>query len=200
MSRSVMNKDFRLNSGRLVLRQWLSSDYPGFASMNADPKVMEYFPELLSVDESNAAAQKYEARIAQCGWGFWATELVETGEFIGVVGLAPVTDLPIGECVEVGWRLSSKHWGKGYATEAGLAALEFAFGQLQLVQVVSITSVINSRSRVVMQRLGLTNTNQNFQHPRIAEENKLREHVLYKISKSQFDFQNQNHQLGENGK
>ncbi len=89
----------------------------------------------------------------------------------------------------MGWRLSRGHWGEGYATEARRAILKFAFEQLQLEEVVSFTAVINSRSRAVMERLGMIDSNQNFQHPRIAEEFEMREHVLYKIGRQQFDDQ-----------
>lgn len=175
-----------LETPRLLLRQWQAEDAPIFADMNSDAEVMEFFPATLSSEESAAAAKRYASHISRLGWGFWACVLKDSNEFIGVVGLNEVEDLPIGDYVEVGWRLAKDHWGKGYATEAAGAALEFAFNDLGLSQVVSITSVINLRSRRVMEKLGMHNSRQNFQHPRLADESPLKEHVLYTISKKQF--------------
>jgi RimJ/RimL family protein N-acetyltransferase len=84
----------------------------------------------------------------------------------------------------VGWRLDKAFWGRGYATEAGNAALDFAFNTLQLSEVVSFTSVLNLKSQAVMQRLGMQNTGQNFLHPMVPEGDRLQEHVLYKITGS----------------
>jgi RimJ/RimL family protein N-acetyltransferase len=176
-----------INTPRLKLRQWQADDYAPFAAMNADPIVMEYFPALLTTDQSNAMADKIQAKITDQGWGLWAVEILETGAFAGFVGLnRPGYPLPCSPCVEVGWRLDKAFWGKGYATEAGNAALEFAFNTLRLDEVVSFTAVPNVRSQAVMQRLGMTNTGQNFEHPMVPEGDRLREHVLYKLDRSQW--------------
>lgn len=182
-----MPKLYQLETPRLRLRQWRSSDYAKFASINTDPLVMEYFPDLLSDAESNKLAQEIESQIAEKGWGLWALELKEAQEYIGFVGLHPVDDLGFGECVEIGWRLSSDRWGNGLATEAADASLYFAFEQLQLNEVVSFTTIKNIRSRSVMERLGMINSHENFQHPRVAHKSDLCEHVLYKISRQVFN-------------
>ena len=170
-----------LKTERLILRQWKKKDYPYFAKMNADPDVMEFYPSTLTQSESNAMADRIKAFIIERSWGFWAVEVIETGQFIGFVGLhKPTYDLPVTPCVEIGWRLAKEHWGSGYATEAGKAALEFAFNVLGLKEIYSFTSVGNYRSRAVMERLGLHNTKVNFEHPIIPEGSPLREHVLYK--------------------
>jgi RimJ/RimL family protein N-acetyltransferase len=180
-------KIHRLESPRLLLRQWQAEDFSAFATMNADPEVMEFFPDILTRSESDAAVQRYQSHIAEFGWGFWACEHRANKKFIGVVGLNPMNDLPIGDGIEVGWRLSKDHWGKAYATEAGLASLEFAFNTLGLQEVVSITSLTNRRSQRVMEKLGMVNSNRNFMHPRVAEDSELREHVLYSMSRKQFE-------------
>ncbi len=148
---------------------------------------MEYFPALLSIEESNAIAEKCKSLISERGWGFWAVQLKSTDEFIGFVGLhIPKSNLPFSPCVEIGWRLLRKFWGKGYATEAAAEALAYAFNTLKLSEVVSFTSVANFRSRSVMERLGLSNTHQNFEHPDIQKGHSLSEHVLYKITKQEW--------------
>lgn len=176
-----------LETNRLILRQWKATDFQVFAELNADPEVMAYFPKTLSQDESDAIGQKCQLLISQKGWGFWAAELKSSGEFIGFVGLhVPEDDLPCCPCVEIGWRLLKKHWGKGYATEAALESLSFAFEILELDEVVSFTTVSNKPSRAVMERIGMVNSQQNFMHPMLSEDHPLVEHVLYKITKSEY--------------
>jgi len=100
-----------------LLRQWKKQDFSAFAKLNADSEVMEYFPNTLSTKESNAIAEKCKTLIKENGWGFWATELIETGEFIGFIGIHnPKETLPFSPCTEIGWRLLRNFWGKGYAT------------------------------------------------------------------------------------
>ena len=152
------------------------------ASINADPEVMKYFPKLLSRQESNAAVEKFKSLISNNGWGFWAVELTRDRTFIGLVGLhKPAYALPFGPCVEIGWRLSRDCWGQGYATEAGTACLDFAFGELELPEVFAFTSVPNMKSRAVMERLDMENLQSNFDHPTVPLNSPLREHVVYKI-------------------
>ena len=169
---------------RLNLRQWRQEDRPAFARLNADPMVMRYYPGVLSAKESNAMAQKMERLIHKQGWGFWAVEKRDDQRFIGFVGLnKPAYELPVTPCVEIGWRLAKEYWGCGYASEAAKACLNVAFNRLNLSDVYSFTSLTNTKSQAVMQRLGMTNTHANFEHPMIPENHPLREHVLYRIAK-----------------
>lgn len=172
-----------LTTSRLRLRQWQASDRLVFSQMNADPDVMQFYPALLSTEDSHAMAARIEHLIAQQGWGLWALELIKSGEFIGFTGLHhPDDDIPCAPCVEIGWRLSRDYWGNGYATEAGVAALDFAFEQLHCHEVFSFASINNLKSQAVMQRLGMRNTGRNFEHPKIPAGHPLREHVLYHVS------------------
>ena len=178
-----------LKTERLLLRQWRNEDMPEFAELNADPEVMEYYPELLSLQASNAGVEKFKSLISKNGWGFWAVESVSDRSFIGLVGLhRPTYKLPFGPCVEIGWRLARAYWGKGYATEAAGACLDFAFCRLDLPEVYAFTSVANMKSRAVMERLNMLNIEANFDHPIIPHNSPLREHVVYKINKQQWRF------------
>lgn len=181
----------QLQTSRLRLRQWDDRDLQAFAALNADAAVMEYFPKVYNIEESRDFAAKYKSKIEQNGWGFWVTEKVDDDAFIGLVGLNRVDDLPIGDCVEVGWRLARDYWGFGYATEAASACLHFAFEELALDEVVAITTVNNIRSRAVMDRLGMKDSGENFEHPRVDAASGLREHVLYKIFRQEFYSGNQ---------
>ncbi len=177
-----------IETNRLLMRQWKASDFQPFASLNADPLVMEYFPNTLTVAESNALAEKIQTFLAEHGWGLWAIEEKSSQRFTGFVGLSiPTAELPCSPCVEIGWRLAQDFWGKGYATEAALASLVIAFEQLNLDEVVAFTSAINQKSRAVMERIHMVDTRQHFDHPNVAINSPLREHVLYKLSRENWN-------------
>lgn len=176
----------RLDTPRLILRQWQPEDYSIYAGIAADPLVMEYFPQTLSHEQSANKVNNMRSKISKKGWGFWAVELKEINRLIGLTGLNIPQELPFIAGVEIGWQYASPFWGKGYATEAASAALDFAFNELELTEVVAFTSEINSPSRAVMHRLGMIHTGSTFSHPAIPEGNPLRQHVLYKISNSEW--------------
>ena len=173
-----------IRTARLLLRPWRETDKPLFAALNADPQTMIFFPAPLSREESDALADRIAANIERDGWGFWAVERPEDGRFIGFVGLNRTQGLPFSPAVEVGWRLARPFWGRGYASEAGRAALDFAFSTLRLEEVVAFTALANRRSRSVMERLGLKPRG-HFEHPGLPEGHPLRPHVLYGIRRSQ---------------
>jgi len=128
-------------------------------------------------------AERIESRITANGWGFWAVERLDNHEFIGFVGLNhPAPELPCSPCVEVGWRLSFDQWGKGYATEAAMRALNIGFNSLSLTEIVAFTPMGNVRSRAVMERLRMQNTGKVFAHPHVAAESGLQQHCLYKVT------------------
>jgi RimJ/RimL family protein N-acetyltransferase len=150
--------------------------------MNGDPAVMEFFPTLQSRANSDASIDAWQVQIKERGWSNWAAELRSSGQFIGFVGLSiPARRFSFSPCVEVGWRLARAHWGRGFATEAARAALRVGFEQLGLNEIVSFTSVLNVRSRAVMERIGMRNTHEDFEHPGIPEGHALRTHCLYRI-------------------
>ena len=171
-----------LHTPRLLLRRWRESDLPAFAALNADPRVMEHLPKPLSREESDAMAARVRDHFARHGFGLWAVEVPGEAGFIGSVGLVTATfDAHFTPCVEVGWRLAQAHWGKGYATEAASAALDFAFGRLGLDEVVSFTVPANRRSRRVMERIGMRHDAEgSFEHPALPPGHSLRPHVLYR--------------------
>ena len=184
----LMKQITELQTKRLILRQWKSEDYEAFSKLNADPKVMEYFPSILTKVQSDVMASTLKALISQNGWGFWVLEERKTGFFVGTLGLhEPSDNLPFLPCVEIGWRLAHEHWGKGYATEAGLEVLRFAFEVLELEEVVSFTAVVNKRSSALMERLGMKNAYANFEHSALPVGHRLCEHVLYKIKPITFE-------------
>ena len=172
-----------LRTERLVLRRWREEDLEPYAALNADPRVMEHFPALLSRAESDAMVERIEAHFDEHGWGLWAAEVVGSGAFIGFIGLwPPGFEAHFTPAVEVGWRLAHEHWGHGYAPEGARAAITHGFERLGLEEIVSMTSVGNERSRRVMEKLGLTHDPaDDFDHPRMPPGHRLVRHVLYRV-------------------
>jgi RimJ/RimL family protein N-acetyltransferase len=179
--------DFVIKTDRLALREWRESDLPAFAALNADPRVMEFFPALLSREESDAAAARMGAHFRAHGFGRWAVEVPGVAEFIGVAGLSVVNfEAPFTPCVEVSWRLAFDHWGRGYATEAAWAAMEDGFRRLRLNEIVSFTAVANRRSRRVMEKLRMGRCEaEDFDHPLLPEGHPLRRHVFYRLGREE---------------
>jgi ribosomal-protein-alanine N-acetyltransferase len=171
---------------RLRLRRWRPEDREPFAAMNADPAVMRYFPGALSRADSDALAERIDAAFAARGFGLWAIEVIESGSFGGFAGLSvPSFEAHFTPCVEIGWRLASAFWNRGYATEAARAALTFGFDVLRLPEIVSFTAAVNAPSRRVMEKLGMTHDPaDDFEHPRMAVGSPLRPHVLYRVRAS----------------
>jgi RimJ/RimL family protein N-acetyltransferase len=193
-----------LRTTRLILREWHDTDLAPFAALNADPAVMEHFPGTLSRAESDAAAARIRAEMTERGFGLWAVEVPGVAPFVGFTGLSvprfeahftgkrsaqrgPSRSGVIRDCVEVGWRIAREHWGRGYAPEAAHAAVAFGFERLGLPELVSFTAAGNSRSRRVMEKLGMTHdAAEDFEHPALAPGHPLRWHVLYRIRSEAF--------------
>jgi RimJ/RimL family protein N-acetyltransferase len=173
-----------IRTERLVLRSWREADRDPWAALNADPEVMRYFPSTYDRQRSDAAFTAISTQLDDRGWGLWAVD--HDGEFIGFTGLAvPRFAAAFTPAVEIGWRLARDAWGHGFATEAASSVLTFAFEELGLDEVVSFTSVVNERSRRVMERIGMTHDpRDDFDHPDIEVGNYLGPHVLYRASRS----------------
>jgi RimJ/RimL family protein N-acetyltransferase len=172
-----------LRTERLILRHWRPSDRAPFARLNADPRVMEFFPALLTSSESNAVADRVESHWWQHGFGPYAAELAADGTFIGFVGLfIPAFEAAFTPCVEIGWRLAAEYWGQGFATEGARAVVGQARDVMGLDALVSFTPAGNFRSRRVMEKLGMTrDPAEDFDHPSLPEGHALRRHVLYRL-------------------
>lgn len=171
---------------RLLMRRWLESDREPFAALNGDPETMRYLPGTLDRAASDALVDRIESRFEKYGYGLWALEVSESGEFIGFTGLSPMPDDVPGEGgIEVGWRLAKRAWHRGYATEAARAAVGVAFGELGLDEVWSMTAVLNEPSMAVMRRLGMTEVDR-FDHPRVPAGHELRPHVTYHLARSDY--------------
>jgi RimJ/RimL family protein N-acetyltransferase len=179
-----MHSQPQLKTERLLLRRWRESDSEPFAAINADPAVMELYPATLSRSSSDALIERFEACIAERGYGLWAVELSPERPLVGYVGLSPVEiDVAFAPAVELGWRLARDCWGRGLASEAASAAIAFAFERLDLSDLVAYTAVVNTRSRRLMERLGMTrDPAEDFRHPGRDVSVRLAPHVLYRLT------------------
>jgi len=177
-----------LKTERLILRQWNEADREPFARMGADPRVMEFLGKTLSREQSDDLADRIEAHFRGHGFSLFATELAESGEFIGFIGLAvPAFEAAFTPCVEIGWRLAAEYWNAGLATEGARESMRYAFEELGLAEVVSFTAIGNERSRRVMAKLGMTHdATENFDHPAIPPGDPLRRHVLYRLTREKW--------------
>jgi RimJ/RimL family protein N-acetyltransferase len=173
-----------IETERLILRPWRDADRDPFYRITSDSRVMEFFPSTLNREQSDGLVDRCQAHYREHGFTFFAVELRGTGELIGFIGLARTPfEAHFTPCVEIGWRLGFEYWNRGLATEGARAALQYAFEELKLTEVVALTVPANVRSRRVMEKLGMThNPVDDFDHPRLPEGHPLRRHVLYRVS------------------
>jgi RimJ/RimL family protein N-acetyltransferase len=177
-----------IETPRLTLRPWREADRAPFAALNSDAETMRHFPATLSRAESDALVDALTARIAENGgWGLMAMERRADGAFLGMTGLnRPRFTAPFTPCLELGWRLLREHEGHGYVTEAARACLDFAFTKLGEPRVHAFTVPANTRSRAVMERLGMTRVQDgDFDHPNLPAGHPLSRHVLYVMERPQ---------------
>jgi RimJ/RimL family protein N-acetyltransferase len=183
-SRIIHQEAAFLETERLFLRDWRESDADAFAAMNADPRVMKFFPAPLSRQESDLLLDRIKGHFRRHGFGPFTAELRLDRAFIGFIGLSiPDFQAHFTPCVEIGWRLAAEHWNKGLATEGARRAAQYAFESLGVREIVSFTAPANLPSRRVMEKLGMTHDPiDNFDHPKLPEGHPLRRHALYRLA------------------
>lgn len=174
-----------LESSRLVLRRWKETDLTPFRELNADSRVMEFYPKTLSSDESDQIVTRAEQHFEKHHFGLFAVERKADHRFLGFVGMQNVPfEAHFTPAVEIGWRIASDCWGQGYATEAAIEVLRDGFSRLALPEIIAMTVPENLKSRRVMEKLQMIHDPvENFDNPRLPEQHKLRRHVLYRLKK-----------------
>jgi RimJ/RimL family protein N-acetyltransferase len=146
-----------IETPRLRLRRWRWSDAEHLAALNGDPDVMRFIGsgDVLDRAQSDGLLARFEREWDERGFSLWAVE--DAAGFVGFCGLTVPTFLPsVLPAVEVGWRLRRSAWGRGYATEAAAAALEWGFERLEAGEIVAIVHPENERSLRVAAKLGMT--------------------------------------------
>ena len=169
-----------IETDRLILRLWKSEDLPLFTEMNKDPRVMRYFPAILTDEQTESFYNRIQSEFERNGWGLYAVELKSNGTFIGYVGLHEIGfDADFTPGVEIGWRLATDFHNQGLATEAAKEVLKLA-RQNGLQRLYSFTTKQNAPSERVMQKIGMIKVGE-FEHPNLSTYSPLRTHVLYQI-------------------
>lgn len=177
--------EFRLETERLVMRSWREEDLAPFHAICSDPQVMATLGPVMDRAETRALIARAQAREEQHGHTFWALERREDARLIGWCGVIRGSAGPVEDKAEIGWRLASDCWGKGYATEAARASLDWLFANLPDDAAWAITNTDNLRSRGVMERLGMSyQPTLDFDHPMLAPDDPLLRHVAYALARS----------------
>jgi ribosomal-protein-alanine N-acetyltransferase len=185
---SDVEKNPTLRTRRLLLRRWTDQDREDFARISADPEVMRFRFAPLSRHESDALIDQIEASFDEKGFGLWAVERLDDGRLSGFTGFG-TSDFgaPFCPAIDIGWTLARDAWGHGYATEGAVAALDFAFDELQLNEIVAHTTHMNEPSRAVMRRLGMTHDpGDDFDAPWYQIGHPRRRFVLYRMKASEW--------------
>jgi len=140
-----------LETERLNLRAWRQSDFEPFADFCADPATAAFVGGTCSRNDAWRRMATYVGHWSLRGFGFWALEERNTGQFIGYAGLWFPEGWPEPE---VGWGLLRAAQGKGFATEASLRARQYGYSNIGLKTLISFIDVRNVASRAVAERMG----------------------------------------------
>lgn len=172
--------DVELTTERLVLRSWRDSDRAAFHVMNSDPLVMATLGPEMSRAQSDAFLNRILQHFADHGYGVWCVEY--EGEPVGYTGFM----VPwFRDGVEIGWRIRSDYWGRGIAPEAASECLRHGFEELGFDEVLSFTATTNTKSRRVMEKIGLRHVaGADFDHPGVPAGSPLQPHVLYRLARA----------------
>lgn len=173
--------EFRIETDRLVLRDWREDDFAALHALCTDPKVMATIGPLYDEEKTRGMLARLQERQASDGCTFWAMERQHDARVIGFCGVGRGTVPQLEQELEIGWWLASDCWGRSYAREAAEAALRWAAENRPAQPIWAITSRGNVRSRGLMERLGMSyQPHLDFEHPRVADDSPLKPHVTYR--------------------
>ena len=177
--------ELRLETERLILRDWHEADLEPFHTICSDPIVMATLGPLMTRDQVAATVARMQQLQRDLGHCFWAMERKEDHHLIGWCGIIRGdAGTPIADKLEAGWRMTPSAWGKGYVTEAAIASVRWAFDNHEDDAVWAITSTENRASRAVMERLGMVHLPElDFDHPKVEADSPLLRHVTYSIDR-----------------
>jgi len=178
-----LDKSYIFKSERLGFRNWVASDKSKMIEINSDPKVMEFFPSIPTSQQTEDFIKRMQKQFLEKGFCYFAVDKLSDNKLIGFIGVSEQTfESEFTPCVDIGWRLSQKEWGKGFATEGAKKCLDFVFNDIGLQKIKSICPVINDKSERVMTKLGMTKK-MTFNHPLLTDYKPLEKCVLYEIEK-----------------
>ena len=151
---------FHIETERLILRELRESDLDGMFELDCDPEVHRYLGNkpVKTKEESKIIITDIIKQYSERGIGRWAAIEKSSGEFIGWSGIKLNTEYNMNgfaKYYDVGYRLIKRYWGKGYATESGKAAVNYAFNVLKLPELYGITEMENQASHNALLKIGL---------------------------------------------
>lgn len=148
--------DYILQSDRLGFRPWCDTDMELMVSINSDPDVMQYFPSVMSRQQTEDSVQRFQRHQQEHGYCYFAVDQLQTKSFIGFIGLMQ-QQYPFSpqQVVDIGWRLDKRFWRQGLASEGARCCLEFASERLGLSKVVAVAPKVNVASIAVMKKIGM---------------------------------------------
>jgi RimJ/RimL family protein N-acetyltransferase len=143
----------RLETERLLLREYRPEDFEAFVAIMADPEVARYLPGGLPLNrmETWRFVTSCIGAWTMRGYGAWAVERKSDHAMMGRIGLINPDGWP---GLEVGWTLGRPYWGQGYATEAALISLDYAFLTQPIAEVISTIHPENKASQGVAKKIG----------------------------------------------
>jgi len=171
-----------IETERLLLRSWRDKDRAPFTELCRSPEVMTFLGGPADEAQIDASLARARASEATNGFCFWAIERKADSAFLGFCGLkiADTAGVPIEGEIEIGWRLRQDAWGQGYAREAALATLRWAWVRLDARRVIAMTVPNNRRSWGLMERIGMVRRPElDFGHPLFPESHPLHRHIVY---------------------
>ncbi|MFK7771593.1 MAG: GNAT family N-acetyltransferase [Saprospiraceae bacterium] len=185
--------EYLFKTERLGIRNWRDSDLSEFSKMGQDEEVMKYFPSLLSEQQTMNLMERMQVQLEQKGFAYLPVETLDKQEFIGMIGMSEQkyeikleeSNEALSEFVDIGWRLKTAAWGKGYATEGARAWMNYGFEKMKLESIYSVAPVINIPSQNVMNKLGFKKLGA-FNHPKIEATHPTRKCALFKKEKHNF--------------
>lgn len=173
--------DYYFTSERLGFRNWIAEDVPKMISISADPVVMEFFPDVATPQQTIDFVKRMQAMCDEKSYCYFAVDELETGKFIGFIGLCDQDyEAEFTPCTDIGWRLDTAFWNKGYATEGAKACLDYALNKIGLGQVYSTTISKNEKSLKVMRKIGMT-LHLEYIHPKLKDIPDFKNCVCYRI-------------------
>ena len=170
-------------SDRLGFRNWDFTDIDKMHEINSDEKVMEFFPSIPTKEQTAEFVERMKKQYEEKGFCYFAVDKLYDNEFIGFIGLSEQTyEADFTPCVDIGWRIKSSEWNKGFASEGAKKCLDYALNDLKLEDVYSIAPKINTKSEHIMTKIGLKKQYE-FEHTLLTKNDRLKTCVLYKTER-----------------
>jgi RimJ/RimL family protein N-acetyltransferase len=169
-------------TARLIIRPWRDEDRDDYLATCNSEAVTAHLGGPASAAEIDAAIGRIRQAQNDKGFCYWAVSRRSDGAFLGYCGLKPtdLTDSPVQDEIEIGWRFREDAWGRGYALEAASRVIEWAWANTSAGRIVSFTVPANRASWTLMERLGMARRpDLDFAHPKFSADHPLSRHITY---------------------